>query len=156
MIQSCRTIGGIIYISSKSLIFANARRTFVEVYDSDSLNFLNNVGSCIAEINETRYSLSRLHSEIKKIDKNQTRVDMLLQRANEHLAALTNFDCPIDDAFLKSEQKFEDLSSDEQRKLLKKKISTAIDKYINEFIEQYHGSNYQTVADDFLLWLKNK
>lgn len=156
MIQSCRTIGGIIYISSKSLIFANARRTFVEVYDSDSLNFLNNVGSCIAGINETRYSLSRLHSEIKKVDKNQTRVDMLLQRANEHLAALTNFDCPIDDAFLKSEQNFEDLSPDEQKKLLKKKISTVIDKYISEFIEQYSVSDYQTASDDFFLWLKNK
>ena len=81
---------------------------------------------------------------------------MLLQRANEHLAALTNFDCPIDDTFLKSEQNFEDLSPDEQKKLLKKKISTVIDKYINEFIEQYSVSDYQTASDDFFLWLKNK
>ena len=156
MIQSCRAIGGIIYISSKSMIFANARRTFIEVYDSESLDFLQKVGSCIEEINSTRYALSRLHSEAKKVDQNQAKLTTLLERANKKISALANFDCNVESEISNSKQDFENLSSEEQCKFLKKKISIALGKYITEFVEQYTCSDYQNAVDDFIIWLKNK
>lgn len=155
-IQSVRSIGAIIYISAKNLIYANARRTFIEVYDTESLDFLLNISSCIENINATRYALSRVQSESKKIECNQERLEKLIDKANQQLSSLADFDCTVADNISKKSIDFNDLPLPEQRKAVKKKINHELTEYIKDYLDQTYVFNYDTAAEDFLNWIKNK
>ena len=56
-LQSVRRIGAMIYITDKVSISANARRTFIEVTDNDSLEFLKMLAEFVNTIYDTRYAL---------------------------------------------------------------------------------------------------
>lgn len=155
-IQSVRSIGAIIYISAKSMIYANARRTFIEVYDTDSMDFLVKISSCIENINSTRYALSRVQSEFKKIECNQDKLKTLVDKANQQLSSLADFQCLVADNISNRSINFEDLPLSEKRKAIKNKINHELTVYIKNYLEQTSDFNYDTAGEDFLNWIKNQ
>ena len=76
-LQSVRGIGAIIYITDKVNISANARRTFIEVTDTDSIEFLKLIAEFVNTIYDTRYALSYYMNAKDKHDSEITSFETL-------------------------------------------------------------------------------
>ena len=81
-LQSVRGIGAIIYITDKVNISANARRTFIEVTDNDSLKFLRLLSDFIDIIYDTRYSLSNYLSFVEKQNNDKEKWTIIVGSSN--------------------------------------------------------------------------
>lgn len=151
-LQSVRGIGAMIYITDKINISANARRTFIEVTDNDSLEFLKLLAEFVNTIYDTRYALSNYVSAKTKQNKDIQRLQQLKDDALNNLKKLAKEDVELtveDDA-----QSFEDLNIIEQKRFIKNRIISQLDLRIKEYLTTVSSYNFETAYKDFLDWLK--
>ena len=151
-LQSVRGIGALIYITDKVSIAANARRTFIEVTDQDSIDFLNLVAEFINLVYETRYALSDYTSAKKKIGIQQDKLDNLRKNATQCLLKLAKEKVEIAQD---EDIDFEKLTNTEKKRMIKKRISSELDRKIKEYIKQLDNYSINNSFNDFMTWLNN-
>jgi hypothetical protein len=154
LIQTVKGIGAMIYIVDKINISPNARRTFIEITDDDSLEFLRYIAEFINNIYDTRYALSKYNSGKKVLGQSQEKLEQLRTDANFRLQQLAREKITIefDDDYPK---KFSDLDEIEKKKIAKKKLTNYINKKIKEYLLQTSTYDYDNVSDDFIVWLSS-
>ena len=152
MIQAVRGIGAMIYITDKTNISANARRTFIEVTDNYSLEFLRLLAEFVNDIYDARYALSDYASVLRDKTKNQEEIEKKKKNALSELCkfvsekvAIEEFDVQIDTT---------ELSVQEKKAIVKKSITTQIGKELKNFIKQYDVEKMDSYYEDFLRWLE--
>ena len=150
-IQSVRCIGAMIYITDKVNISANARRTFIEVTDNDSLEFLNLLAEFVNTIYDTRYALSNYASAKSKQEAGKEKLSELRAEAIANLKKLAKEDIQLVDDV--EEKEFISLSSAEKKRIVKKRLSSYYDSKIKTFIKESSDFNFDYVVDDFEKWL---
>lgn len=150
-LQSVRGIGAIIYITDKVNISANARRTFIEVTDTDSIEFLKLIAEFVNTIYDTRYALSYYMNAKEKHEQNTELVNKLKENALIHLKKLAkeSVELPDDDEI----NSFITLSPSEQKRMIKKNISQAIDIKIKNYVSQLNVFELENSYEDFIKWL---
>lgn len=151
LIQSVKGMGVIIYITDKVNISANARRTFIEVTDNDSLEFLRLLAAFIEKIYSARYALSKYSSGKKTFDISQEKLDELRKAANEALKNLAQEEITIQDDGEKCD--FENLSETDQKKAIKAQITKEINRNIKSYLNQATAFSYKDAYKDFKTWL---
>lgn len=151
-IQSVRGIGAIIYITDKVNISANARRTFIEVTDTDSIEFLKLIAEFVNTIYDTRYALSYYMNAKDKHEQSSELVNQLKENALVHLKKLAkeNIELPDDDAEIKS---FDNLTITEKKRIIKKNISRNIDVKLKEYLSQLNIYEFENSYERFIEWL---
>ena len=154
-IQSVRGIGAMIYITDKVNISANARRTFIEVTDNDSLLFLKLIAEFVNTIYDTRYALSNYISAKQKQDKNLQKLQDLRSIALDNLRKLAkaNVELTNDE---EDSRPFKQLDISEQKRIVKKKISNQIDMKIKEYLNVTNFFELSSVYEDFIVWLNKQ
>jgi len=154
-IQAVRGVGALIYIVDKVNISANARRTFIDVADEDSFDFLRLVGEFVESIFQARYALSNYYSYKKKEEtaEKDKGISELKERAQNALIKLARQDIHLDDE-PEAKQSFSDMTQTDQKRLIKGKISKNLNIRIRNYIEQTSDFNLDTCVNDFITWLK--
>lgn len=142
-----------IYITDKVNISANARRTFIEVTDNDSLEFLKLLAEFVNIIYDTRYALSNYASAKAKQEVDKERLQKLKIEATENLKKLAKEEVQLVEEV--DDVSFNDLSITEKKKIVKKKLSYFLDAKIKEFIKELNDFCIDSVLTDFTLWLQN-
>lgn len=160
LIQTVKGIGAIIYITDKVNISANARRTFIEVTNEDSINFMKILSNFIEEIYDLRYSLSKYKSERNKQEHNQEKLDSLRTKVNEALKRLSDEKVRSFTEDDDIEIEFKDLDELEKKKQVKKYITKNLNAKTNEYlVDKVVFNNFSNVCvayADFIKWLKRK
>ena len=152
MIQTVRGIGAMIYITDKINISANARRTFIEITDNDSLEFLRYLAEFVNDIYDARYALSEYASVLKDKTKNQKDIE---EKKSNALSALCRFvSAKVAVEEIEDKCEIAELSIQEKRTIIKKSITSRISKELKEFIKQYNVENTETYYEDFLTWIE--
>ena len=153
-LQSVRGIGAIIYITDKVNISANARRTFIEVTDTDSIEFLKLIAEFVNTIYDTRYALSYYMNAKDKHEQNAELVTKLKESALFHLKKLAkeNIELPDDDSEITS---FETLSIPEKKRLIKKNITQGIDIKLKDYLSKLNVFDFENSFEKFIKWLNN-
>lgn len=153
LFQATRGIGLIIYITDKYNILANARRTFIEVSDTDSITFLKEIAEIINNVFDARYALSRYFSAKKAYNDNDLILSELRDKANNCLEVLASNklkevnEYHIDDS---------DISEVDKKSMIKKYISSRINDELRLFISQLTDLNSKDPYEDFIVWLNKK
>ncbi len=150
-VQSVRCIGAMIYITDKVNISANARRTFIEVTDNDSLEFLKLLAEFVNTIYDTRYALSNYASAKSKYDTNAEKVSKLKTDAIYYLRKLAKEDIELPD---ETEVEFDSLSSSEKKRIVKKKIASYLNVELKSFINGIDNYSFDSAIDDFKEWIQ--
>ena len=152
-LQSVRGMGAIIYITDKVNISANARRTFIEVTDTDSIEFLKLIAEFVNTIYDTRYALSNYMNAKDKHEQNAELVMKLKENALVHLKKLAkeNIELPDDPETIS----FETLSIPEKKRMIKKNISQRIDTKLKNYLSQLNVFDLENSFEQFIEWLKN-
>ena len=153
-IQSVRGIGAMIYITDKVNISANARRTFIEVTDDNTLDFLQLLAEFINTIYDTRYALSNYVSAKLKQDQDQEKIKQLKKQALDNLRKLATEDIELSSP--ESEISFNEMTSLEKKKAIKSKITNQCNKKIKEYIKQSKCDNLENAFSDFVQWLNKE
>lgn len=153
LIQSVKGIGAIIYIIDKVNISANARRTFIEVTDEDSLNFLKYLAEFVNNIFHARYALSRYNSGRSVLNQSQEKLEQLKADANFALQTLARDKITIE--FRESHKEFEEFDDIDKKKIIKKKLTNEMNMRIKEYLFQTTTFDYNNVLDDFIIWLSS-
>lgn len=160
LIQTAKGIGAIIYITDKVNISANARRTFIEVNDGDSINFMKILASFIEEVYSFRYALSKYRSEQNKQEYDREKLEQLRLKANEALNRLADKNVKSFTEEDDIEREFDELDVIEQKKQVKKYITKNLNIKTNEYlvdkVDFNDCSNVRDVYANFLIWLKSK
>lgn len=152
-LQSVRGIGAIIYITDKVNISANARRTFIEVTDTDSIEFLKLIAEFVNTIYDARYALSYYANAKSKHEHNSELVMKLRDNALIHLKKLAKEDIELpDDSEITS---FETLSVPEKKRMIKKNISQNIDIKLKKYLSQLNVFDLENSFEKFIEWLQN-
>ena len=154
-IQSVRGIGAMIYITDKVSISANARRTFIEVTDNDSLLFLKLIAEFVNTIYDTRYALSNYASAKAKQEMTEQKMQTLRMVALDNLRKLAKEDVELTNDY-EDTTTFEDLELPEQKRIIKKKISTQIDAKLKEYLKVTDSFNPASAYDDFWEWINKQ
>lgn len=152
LIQTVKGIGAIIYITDKINISPNARRTFIEVTDNNSLEFLRYLAEFVDNIYIARYALSKYNSAKKALDQPQEKLKQLRTNANSSLQELAREKIIIQ--FDENPPKeFADLDEIEKKKAIKKKLTNELNSKINDYLLQTSTYDYNNVLNDFIIWL---
>lgn len=151
-IQAVRGVGAMIYIVDKDNLSTNARRTFIDVADSEALDFLTLVGEFVENIFQARYALSGYYSAKKKSEVTIEGLEDLRQKAEEALVKLARHEIKIEDNY--AQDKFADLAPAEQRKIIKSKIAKDLNLKIKRYLDQATVFDPENCFDDFITWLK--
>jgi len=151
LIQTVKGIGAIIYITDKVNISANARRTFIEITDSDAVKFLELLATFVENIYLARYALSRYYTAKNSYDNNVGKLEEFKQGANIALQRLASEEVKID---YEDENGigFLELDQTEQKKVMKRKLSIYVNKKIKDYLSQASTLNYELGINDFLTW----
>jgi|GEM_PF-2548322 len=154
LIQSVRGIGSIIYITDKVSISTNARRTFIEMSDSDSIEFLSLLAEHVKKIYTARYALSKYTSYKNKLDTdtelNDETLNKLKKLANEALTELAKDKIALDD----DEPAFQDLSLTEKKQIIKKKITRKSNDDIRDYLKLINDpQEYENSYKDYVNWI---
>jgi len=149
LIQSVKGIGAMIYITDKVSISANARRTFIEITDFDSVEFLKLLAEFVEKIYDARYALSRYSSGKKRLETNTEEFEKLKSVANAALQTLAQEEIVITEEKLD----FNDLSDIERKQAVKKKISKEINDKIKDYLLQTTSFDYNNAYENFKAWL---
>lgn len=154
-LQSVRGIGAIIYITDKVNISANARRTFIEVTDNDSLEFLKLIAEFVNTIYDTRYALSNYMNAKEKHEQNSDFVNKLKETALVNLKKLAkeNIDLPPDET---AETSSDELSIPEKKRLIKRNISRTLDAMLKEYLNGLSSYDTENAYEKFIEWLSKK
>lgn len=149
--QSVRGIGAIIYITDKVNISANARRTFIEVTDTDSIEFLKLMAEFVNTIYDARYALSYYINAKEKHMQDIEYVSKLKENALVHLKKLAkeNVELPDEEEIAS----FETLSVLEKKKMIKKNISQRIDIKLKNYLSQLNLFDLENAYKKFVEWL---
>lgn len=154
LIQTVKGIGGMIYITDKVSISANARRTFIELTDNSSIDFLKRICEFVENIYETRYALSNYSSAKKNIEEKTIDINELKQKANDALAKLAQESIELKDTEGENKKSdFNKLSLLEQKKIIKQKINKALNNQIRNYLLQASQFDYENAYEDFKTWL---
>ena len=152
LIQTVRGVGVMIYIVDKINISANARRTFIELTDQDSLNFLELISEFVENIYDTRYALSHYVSALKKEEVAEEVLSEKKEKAQRQLELLASDEIKVQ---IKNEDRqvdFEQLSKVEQKRIIKSKLTKGINESVKQYLAQTDYYNLDTCIDDFRLW----
>lgn len=152
LIQSVRGMGAVIYVVDKVSISTNARRTFIDVTDSDSLEFLQLLGEFVENIYQVRYALSAYYSQKKRNIKNDEKVLVLKLEAEEALKRLAREELVLDsDSEL--EHDYEALTDIEKKKAVKSRITKEIKSLITRYLTEVQDLDIETCISDFKKWM---
>ena len=143
-----------IYITDKVNISANARRTFIEVTDNDSLEFLKMLAEFVNTIYDTRYALSNYVSAKAKHQVGSERLQQLRENALEKLKKLAKEDVELTVDSVEDKDDFSGMSITEKKKVIKKIISNKLDVKLREYVKGLEQMNLETAYDDFVKWIK--
>lgn len=151
-LQSVKGIGAMIYITDKVNISANARRTFIEVTDNDSLEFLRMLAEFVNTIYDTRYALSNYVSAKSKQQAGNERLEQLRVNALENLKKLAKEDVEL---IVEPDDDFSNKSVTEKKKIIKRKISNQLNANLKEYLKQVNTDivSLENVYQDFLRWI---
>lgn len=152
MIQTVRGIGAMIYITDKTNISANARRTFFEVTDYDSLRFLQYLAEFVNNLYDARYALSNYASALRDREVYPEEVDKKKEKALILLCKIVNEKVAIEE--IEIESNMSELTEQEKKVIVKKSIVSRINKELKEYIKQYDVSNTETYYEEFIDWLE--
>lgn len=155
LVQSVKGIGAMIYITDKINITANARRTFIEVVNEESIDFLERVAEFIERIYQARYALSKYSSGKKNVELKKERLNELKHVANEALKALAEVEIAVDNEENVEEIDFDKLSDTEKKQIVKKKITKEINEQVRIYLSQTTKFDYKNAYEDFKLWIKS-
>lgn len=153
LIQTVRGIGAMIYITDKVNITANARRTFIEVTDNDSLEFLRLLAEFVNTVYDTRYALSNFASAQDKQEQGSEKLQELRANALNCLRKLTK-----EEVELSCEAEpipFKELTTSQKKRVIKKAISTQFDLKLKEYLKTVNPTDDKNAWNDFLLWLNS-
>lgn len=152
LIQTVRGIGAIIYIIDKVSISANARRTFIEITDNDSLDFLKSIASFINSIYIARYALSRYSVAKNAFGQERDKINKLKDDANSALKELAKEEIDVFDT--DQPKQFEDLDNTEQKKVVKRVISHYVNQKLKDYLAQTTSFDYNNAIEDFKIWFQ--
>jgi hypothetical protein len=154
LIQSVRGIGAIVYIKDKINIVANARRTFIEVTETEAIQFLKLLANFVEEVLVARYALSDFQSAHKKgikdlelIEKYRVAAQDALQALAEKQIIVSNPEPPVE---------FPELNIDEQRRIIKRSIIKELGLLVNEYLRLKNEFHWDSAFRDFYYWMKSK
>ncbi|MCL2400638.1 MAG: ATP-binding protein [Defluviitaleaceae bacterium] len=160
LVQTVKGLGVMIYITDKVNISSNARRTFIEIADDDSLEFLRLLAEFIETIYSARYALSRfssakklLEEEKDKLEVDRDKLEELRKNANDALRALARAEIVIDSLEYEDDFDFGKLNEIEQKQAVKRKISKEINSKTREYLSQTTTFDYDNAYEDFKIWL---
>lgn len=153
-LQSVRGIGAMIYITDKVNISANARRTFIEVTDNDSLEFLKMLAEFVNTIYDTRYALSNYISAKSKQLADTEKLKQLRMIAFENLKKLSREDVELPQDVEEYETDFSNMSVSEKKKIIKREISNQINLKLKEYLKDLEKFDLENAYNDFLDWIK--
>ena len=153
--QSVRGIGAIIYITDKVNISANARRTFIEVTDNDSLEFLKLLAEFVNTIYDTRYALSNYMNAKEKHEQNLESINKLKEVALLNLKKLAkeDIDLPPDET---DKTSFDTLSVTEKKRIIKKNISRKLDASLKKYLDGLTVYDSENAYEEFIKWIVKK
>lgn len=156
LIQTLRGIGAMIYITDKTSIITNARRTFIEVNDEDSFEFLKKLNQFVEYVYDARYALSKYASAVKNTaldaEKSKEKIARLREIANEALKNLSTRDIIVVDEKIKD---FQDLADNEKARIIKKSLTQRMNEKIKMFVSQMGEYNLDSSYENFKVWLKS-
>lgn len=155
LLQTVRGVGAMIYITDKVSISANARRTFIEVTDNDSLDFLERIAEFVERIYKARYALSKYSSGKKNYETNVNKLNELKESANSALVSLAEEEITVDTEYTEVKTEFEELSDNEKKQIIKKKITKEINEYIKAYLAQVTTFDFDNAFEDFKVWIKS-
>lgn len=152
MLQSVRGVGVLLYITNKICISTNARRTFFEVVDEDSLDLLKLISEFVERVYNARYSLSKYRSAVKKSETNQAKIEELRDAAEKALNGLTQERLELQ---AEVQETFNELSLDEQKRVIRQHINQLINAEIKGFLKSVNEiyPRFEDAYDSFLSWL---
>lgn len=151
-IQAVRGIGALIYITDKTNISANARRTFIEITDNESLEFLRYLAAFVNDIYDTRYALSDYASVLKDNTKSREDVDKKKDIALSALCKFVSEKVAVEE--IEYQTDLDNLSVQEKRVIIKKSITSRIGKELKVFIKQCDVNNPESSYEEFLNWIE--
>lgn len=155
MIQTLRGIGAVIYITDKESIAANARRTFFEVTDNDSIDFLEKIGLFADAVYDTRYALSNYASALKnEADGIEIDVEMKKKEALACLNRLAQQEMELAEEKI-SEEVFASMSVSEKKREIKKSISRKVNAELKQYIKSLTKLDYSNSYIEFIEWCMN-
>lgn len=152
LIQSVRGVGVMIYIVDKVNISANARRTFIELTDQDSLTFLELIAKLVDNIYDARYALSKYAAALRKETIAENVVEEKKEKALYHLRLLASDEIKIEVKDKENQTDFEWLPKNEQKRIIKGKLTREINESIKTYLEQTEKYDLDTYFDDFKTW----
>lgn len=153
LIQTVRGIGALIYIVDKVSISANARRTFIDVTDTDAISFLQYIAEFIEKVYRTRYALSE-YSSAK--EKGENDAQKLLQHRDKAISALEDLassHVELEDTPIESTD-FNSMTLTEQKKIVKREITKSLNASIKKYLTQINTFSLETCFEDFKTWLR--
>lgn len=157
LLQTVQGVGVMLYIVDKVNLSANARRTFIDVTDTEAIDFLQMVSDFIIEILKTRYALSEYSREVTKHTENSTRLQELREKAIAALRTLAKGSVQVELALVKAEEvKFDDLHINDKKRIIKKIILDGIGAKVKEYIELATDFKKDTAYQNFVDWFKTK
>lgn len=152
LIQTVKGIGAMIYIVDKVNISANARRTFIDVTDEDSLCFLRLLAEFVNNIYQARYALSGYASAKRKEETTHDKLSDLKSKALKSLETLARDEIVIDEEPEEAND-FDSLSISEKKRIIKNRISKEINSAIKRYLAQTDEFDPDTCFIDFKTWL---
>lgn len=154
LIQTVRGIGAMIYITDTSSIAANARRTFVEVTNKETTDFLYLLADFVEQVYLARYALSRYQSASRIFAGNVEKIERAKKEALESLKALAEQQVVVPE--IEPPKAFDDMPIGEQQRLVRNMITTKVNKRITDYFQHTHVYNLETAFVDFFAWLKTQ
>ncbi len=155
LLQTVNGIGAIIYITDKINISANARRTFIEVTDDDSLRFLKKIAILVEKIYKVRYALSKYSTGKKSMEIDSHKLDNLKSAANKALQDLAQMEIDLSPEDSEISKGFYDLTETEKKQMIKKKLTKEVNSQIKLYLAQTTLFDYENAFKDFIIWLQS-
>jgi len=160
LIQSVRGIGAIIYVTDKTSISTNARRTFIEITDAGSIEFLTLLAEFVKKIYSARYALSKYTSLKNKIatdsEISKDTLENLKTIANQALSELAKEKIVLNDQ-LDPEIPFQDLSLTEKKQIIRKFITKQTNDDIRDYLKSVNDPlGYTESYEDYVIWVSSK
>ena len=154
LIQSVRGIGAMIYITDKINISANARRTFIDVTDEDSINFLRLIGEFVDSIFKARYALSGYEAAKRKGDIEDEKLVKAKEDATQSLRILARDNISLEEEDSPAHIEFDKLPKTEQKRLIKNSINKELNLAVKRYLSQIEDCDIETCFENFRTWFK--
>ena len=151
LLQSVKTVGIMLYIVDKVNLSANARRTFIDITNSDAIGFLDLISSFISEIYDVRYALSRFSIALTKSKSDEDKINASRIKAEIALETLAKDEVKI--TLSENNTTFDELNDTEKKRIIKRIILDNINESIRSYLTLATRFSKETVYKDFIAWL---